>query len=298
MTHQQTSTSPGCFDTPIARLLMFVLLSLLALQLPAQTTRVLIVGDSWAEQQWDDESHNMVFAANGFAFSADGSTTAISGSEAADWIAPGQLQLIADALSNQPVIDTVQLTIGGNDFLNAWRADMTAMEEAALQQQIRDDIQTIIDFILNQDPDIEVILSFYDYPNFVDTLTGVSGLFCGPLFDSMAMPTPSQLNSAAVRFEQTYRQLADNDTRVFHVSHFGQMQFTFGFSDDGINPGDIPLPGDISLPSPTQAMRRTFGVLDCFHLNATGYDVLIQNLVDGYFRHRFQSEVLFSSGFE
>lgn len=277
----------------------YVLLILSSHNVYAQTTRVLIVGDSWAEQQWDDQSHNMVFAANGFSdIVVDGSTTAISGSEAADWVAPDQLQLIANALSDQPDIDTVQLTIGGNDFLNAWRADLTPLQEMLLQQQISFDIQTIIDFILNQDPEIEVILSFYDYPNFVDTLTGISGIFCGPLFDDMAMPSPLQLNTAATQFEQAYSQLAAANPRVFHVSHFGQMQFTFGFPEDGIAPGEIALPGDLSLPSPTQAMRRPFGVLDCFHLSAEGYDVLIQNLFDGYFRQRFSADLIFASGFE
>lgn len=276
-----------------------MLLILLAPNVSAQTTRVLIVGDSWAEQQWDDRSHNMVFAANGFAdIVADGSTTAISGSEAVDWVSPAQLQLISNALSSQPDIDTVQLTIGGNDFLNAWRADMSPTQEMLLQQQISFDIKTIIDFVLDQDPDIEVILSFYDYPNFVDTLTGLSGIFCGPLFDDMAMPSPLQLNTAATQFEQIYSQLADADPRVFHVSHFGLMQFTFGFPDDGIAPGDIALPGDLSLPSPTQAMRTTFGVLDCFHLRAEGYDVLIQNLFDDYFHQRFLADLIFASGFE
>lgn len=264
----------------------------------AQTARVLIVGDSWASQQWDDRAHDMVFSANGFSsLTADGSTTAISGSEAADWVVPDQLALIATALANQPDIDTVQLTIGGNDFLAAWRADMTPMQEMTLQQQISTDIQTIIDFILVQDSRIQIILSFYDFPNFVDTLTGVSGLFCAPLFNSMGQPTPMQLNSAAQRFEQAYTQLAANNSRVFHVSHFGFMQFTFGFPDMGIQPGDIPLPGDISLPSPLEAMRLTFGVSDCFHLRAEGYDVLIQNLFDQYYRQRFE-EFVFTTGFE
>lgn len=264
----------------------------------AQTTRVLIVGDSWAEQQFNDASHDMVFAANGFDdITVDGATTAISGSEAADWVAPDQLNLIATALTAQPDIDTVQLTIGGNDFLAAWRADMTLMEEMDLQQQISNDIQTIIDFILAQDSDIQIILSFYDYPNFVDTLGGISGIFCNPLFNDMAQPTPMQLNSAATRFEEAYSQLAVNNERVFFVSHLGLMQFTYGFPDDGILPGDILPPGNLMLPSPEESMRVTLGVLDCFHLRPEGYDVLIQNLVDNYFMQRF-TEVIFRTGFE
>ncbi|GAB4188506.1 MAG: hypothetical protein Tsb002_14840 [Wenzhouxiangellaceae bacterium] len=264
----------------------------------AQTTRVLIVGDSWAEQQVDDNSHQVVFTANGYPnIRVDGSTTAISGTEAADWVAPGQLTIIGTALATQPDIDTVQLTLGGNDFLAAWRADMTMMEEMALQQQISDDLQIIINFILDQNPDIEIILSFYDYPNFVDTLGGISGIFCNPLFNDMSQPTPTELNSAARRFEDSYTLLAMANERVHHVTHFGQMQFNFGFPDDGIQPGDIPLPGDLSLPTPPAAMRVTLGVLDCFHLRAEGYDLLVQNLFDQYYAQRF-SDTIFASGFE
>ncbi|WP_395377375.1 GDSL-type esterase/lipase family protein [Marinicella sp. W31] len=259
--------------------------------------RVLIVGDSWAEQQWQDQSHNMVFTANGHPdITALGDTTAISGSTAADWIAPTELQRIADALDNNPDIDIVQLTIGGNDFLDAWRADFTPMQTLTLQQQIQTDIQTIVDFILAQDPNIEIILSFYDYPNFVDTIGGFTGIICNNLHTDLAQPTPLELNTAARDFEQAYTQIADNLSRVYHVSHAGSMQNTFGFPDDNILPGDILPPGDLNLPSPVASMRVTFTVVDCFHLGAQGYDVLIQNLYDDYFQEKF--DTIFRTAFD
>ncbi|MCF6299607.1 MAG: SGNH/GDSL hydrolase family protein [Proteobacteria bacterium] len=220
---------------------VLVFLMLFSIQLQAQTTRVLIVGDSWAEQQWTDQVHDVVFDANGYGdTTVNGDSTAISGSEAADWVAPSQLQLIADALDSNLDIDTVQLTIGGNDFLAAWSANMSEPDELLLQQQISANIQTIIDFILLQNADTEVILSFYDYPNFVDTLTGLSGVFCNPLYNDMAQPSPNELNSAATSFEAVYAQLALNNPRVFYVSHLGLMQFNYGFPADGIQPGDLP----------------------------------------------------------
>ncbi len=277
--------------------LVFTCLLILPATLLAQTTRVLIVGDSWAQQQFVDQVHEAVFDVNGFPdIIADGTTTAISGSEAADWVMPDQLQVIDDALDFWPDVDTVQLTIGGNDFLNAWTADMTPMEEMALQQSIGNDINTIIDFILNHDPNLEIILSFYDYPNFVDTLTGLSGIFCSPLHNDMAQPTAEELNLALQRFEAEFAAAATSNPRVHHVSHAGLMQFTFGFPSMGIQPGDLPPPGDVTLPSPVESMRDNFGVTDCFHLRPEGYDVLIQNLFDNYFSNRFDS--IFESGFE
>ena len=263
----------------------------------AAAQRVLIVGDSWADQQWADQAHNMVFAANGHPdITALGDTTTTSGSTAADWIAPTELQRIADALSNNPDIDIVQLTIGGNDFLDVWRADFTPMQELTLQQQIQTDIQTIVDFILAQDPNIEIILSFYDYPNFVDTIGGFTGLICNNLHTDLAQPTPLELNTAARDFELAYAQIAENMSRVYHVSHAGSMQNEFGFPDDNIQPGDILPPGDLNLPSPVESMRVTFSVVDCFHLRAEGYDVLIQNLYDGYFAEKF--DTIFRTAFD
>ncbi len=267
-------------------------------QLAAQTPRVLLVGDSWAQEQWEDGVHDLVFAANGFPdITVDGASTAINGTEAADWARPSDLQMIANALQNQSSIDTVQLTISGNDFLNAWNADMSDAEQDNLKLQIKADLQTVIDFILNQDPKIEIILSFYDHPNFVDTLSGLLGLVCAPLFLDLAQPTPLELNEAAQEFEMSYAQLANNNPRVFYVSHAGLMQFTYGFEDMGILPGDLLPPGDLSLPSPVVAMReRLSGEFDCFHLRPEGYQVIVQNIFDGYYSRRF--DTLFSSGFE
>ncbi len=271
-----------------------LLLMLLSPALEAQTTRVLLVGDSWAEQQWDDQAHAMVFAANGHSHIAvDGTTTAISGSTAAEWNTPSQLQVIADALAAQPDIDTVQLTLGGNDFLDAWNANMTAQQAQQLQQQIVADLDAVVQFILDQRADMEVLLSFYDYPNFDDTLTGISAIFCLPLWNDMAQPTPSELNQAAIDFEQAYGEISAQRGRVRQVSHFGLMQFSYGFPDQGIQPGDLTPPGDLARPSPIEAMRLQ---LDCFHLRPAGYDVLVQNMFDRYYRARFDG--IFRTAFD
>ncbi len=258
---------------------------------------VLIVGDSWAEQQWDDGSHQLVFQAMGFdQVAVFGSATTESGSTAADWNAPGQLALIADQIAAHPEIEIVQITLGGNDFLNQWHVGMSAAQVAALQQQILDDLSSIVGFVLELRPDLEVLLSFYDYPNFVDTLGGLIGLlFCSPLWSDLGQPTPGQLNDAAIVFESGYRPLAGHP-RVFQVSHFGQMQWAFGFPADGIAPGDIQPPGEVSLPSPVASLRSYFGFPDCFHLNASGYDVLVTNLFMHYFETRF--DVVFRSSFQ
>ena len=257
----------------------------------SQTTKVLIVGDSWAQQQWVDGVHDAVFAVNGYSqFVSLGDEVAISGSTAAEWVAPTELQKITDALINNPDIDTVQLTLGGNDFLDQWDTSMTAMEVTNIQNQIMTDLQIVIDHILAQRIDIEVVLSFYDYPNFVDTIGGFTGGFCYDLHQSLGAPTPTELNNMAVSFVTSFASIAATNPKVFYVSHFGLMQNLYGFPDGGIQPGDILPPGDVSLPSPVESMRINFEVVvDCFHLRAEGYDVLVQNLFEQYYLYRFDT---------
>lgn len=263
----------------------------------AQTPRVLLVGDSWAAQQFGDGVHALVFAANGAGqYGVAGAATTDSGSTAAQWATPARLATIEQALLAQPGIDTVQLTIGGNDFLDAWSTSLDPQQVLDLQERIRIDLETVMAFVLSVRPDIEVVLSFYDYPNFRDTLGGLVGaLFCAPLHDDLGQPTAQQINDAATAFEGAYAELAAHP-RVHHVSHAGQMQFAFGFPSEGIPAGQLLPPGDLGRPSPLAAMRN-FGIgRDCFHLSPAGYDVLVQNLYDNYFAVRF--ETIFRSSLE
>lgn len=257
----------------------------------AQTvTRVLIVGDSWAEEQWDDGSHAYVFAQNDLSdFGIYGESTTESGSTAFDWKQAEYLQLVDQALDTYPDIDTVQLTVGGNDFLNVWHTGMTEAEIETLTNAILFDLGLIIDYILSRDPGIEVLLSLYDYPNFRDTLDGLGGWFaCEPRWQDMGQPTPLQLNLAAIDLVESIANIATANQRVHYVDHFGLMQNHYGWPDDGIPPGSIEPPGDINEPSPYDAMRRhAFGLaVDCFHLRPDGYDVIVQNLIDRFLAAR------------
>jgi len=256
---------------------------------------VLLIGDSWAEQQWDDQAHALVFDALGFGqIPVYGAATTESGTTAADWVQPGRLQTIADELAARPDVGIVQVTLGGNDFLDAWSTALDPAQVAALTAGVQADLQLLTDFILDARPDVEILLSFYDYPNFVDTLGGLVGLlFCAPLWSDLGQPSPLQLNTASIALEQAIARLAEQHSRIYHVSHIGQMQSLFGFPDSGIPPGQIQPPGDPSLPSPTEALRLDGA--DCFHLSAEGYDGIVMNQFDGYFETRF--DVIFRTGF-
>ena len=255
----------------------------------SEVVRFLVVGDSWAEEQWLDGSHQRVFASRGLeTVRVSGELTTTSGSTAADWVMPVNLERIRSALDSYPHIDTVQLTVGGNDFLDTWNTGFSEAAFAELIGWIQSDLEVISNFILNQRPEIEIVLSLYDYPNFEDTRNGlIWTLACSGLYNDLGTPSPLELNTAAVAVIDAIETLADANPRIQHVRHLGQAQNAFGLP--GLPPGTIAPPGLIDQPSPAAAMRERFifGGLDCFHFNADAYDVLIDNLVSTRLSDRF-----------
>ncbi|MCB1041658.1 MAG: SGNH/GDSL hydrolase family protein [Acidobacteria bacterium] len=252
--------------------------------------RVLVVGDSWAEFMWNNRTLRNVFVAHGVTDVVEqGAVTAISGSTAVEWATPSYLQLITDELTAYPTVDTVLLSMGGNDFLagqpgGGWYVGMPPSELDLLLNTTIDAIQTVIDHILNLRPSAEIILNLYDYTNFVESLTGPLFILCNGTWQDLGQPTPIQINQAQIDMEQFLVGALVDGISVFHVSHYGAMQFHFGYPSMSILPGTLPPPGDLMLPSPPQAMFLGY---DCFHLNPEGYQVMGENLWQAYFEARY-----------
>lgn len=279
-------------------------LVLAATSASAQTPRVLLVGDSWAEFMWEAESLRDMFDAHGHGdLEERGAVTAISGSEAHEWATtPSMLQSIADELSAYPTIDIVQITLGGNDFINdddggGWYVGMP--DPGALYVSIATDVATVVDYVLGLDPDLRVVLSAYDYPNYVNSLSGFPcALYCCEQNSAMGQPTPSQINAAIVQMVALLEALPEGRPRLEVVGHWGLMQYLYGFPSavPPIPPGSILPPGDLDLPSPPQAMLSLFGTPDCIHLSDTGYDAVAENLWWSYYY--FAIDGIFRDGFE
>ncbi len=261
---------------------------------------VLLVGDSWAKLMYDDGSLATVLGGHGHPeISVLGATTTIDGSTAADWTQASMLQLLDDALAAHPEIDVVVIFLGGNDFLagesgGGWYVGMDPTAETALFDQIRGDLATVVDHLLSLDPNLEILLSSYDYPNFVDTVGGLIGaLVCKPLWDDLGDPTPFEINSTATRMDDVQDAIAAPRPQVATVASWGLMQYLFGYPPLDIPPGALPPPGDPTLPSPTGSLR--WGI-DCFHLSADGYQGIAERLWQLALERRFDG--LFFDGFE
>ena len=215
--------------------------------------------------------------------------------------------MVADLDAN-PTIDTVVLSIGGNDVLagrpdDGWYKDMDLDEpgaEDAFFQRLETDSWTIIDASLAVRPSIESLISSYDYPNFN---TGVWCFLyaCQKRKDiSYSDDDPisdQEINAMMVGVEERRIDWANSDDRVPYDNSMGLMHHYYG---DGVSgPGVLPHPGTTPPgydPFPAgnpllPTLRRNFRTLpDPIHLDEDGYQYKITNQTEAYFFSKFRGE--------
>jgi len=304
---------------------------------PTPTARALLAGDSWAQYMWDDSSHNDLLDKFGHADKRalseslgedpgpgySGSEYAISGSEARQWADTANYPWIANmvaALQANPDVDTLVLSIGGNDILagksgGGWYKDMdldAPGSEEALFARIEADTWQIINAALAVRPDIEVIISGYDYPNF-----NVNIFFCWlyacPKREDLSrdpdndLITDEEINAMMVDVEGRRIGWANSSARVPYDHTMGLMHYFYG-DTAGNGPGALPYPGQTPpdyapfpggnppSPSPRSVFRS---VADPIHLSYDGYQYKITNQIEAYFFPRYRGEPgdpLFSQG--
>ena len=299
------------------------------------TPRLLLAGDSWAQYMWDDGSHNDVFDRFGHAekravsrsLSSDpgpgytGPEYAISGSEARQWVNTASYPWIANmvaALQASPTIDRVLLSIGGNDVLagksgGGWYKNMdldVSGSEAALFEQIHSRTLQIIDAALAVRPDLRVIVSSYDYPNFN---TGVwCFLYACPKRRDLsrdpnnALVTDQELNAMIVGVERDRIAWTNGHPRSDFDDAVGLMHYVYG---DGVSaPLTLPRPGQTPPdynPFPggnplRPSLRSNFrNDADPIHLDVEGYQYKIALETEGIFLPLFRASAaatFFSKG--
>ena len=233
---------------------------LLTASAQAQTPRILVVGDSWTPAM--PSGITSVLNDRGLGeYTAVGGSTTLGGTTAAQWASAPYLALITQELTNNPTIDIVHLSMGGNDFLGA--VPLTPEELADLIDQVFDDIDTVAAHILSIRPNAVVALCSYDYV------------------------ATQAYNDALGQFAETAIARAATNPNYFYINNLGLMHYTYGYPGE-FGPGETPFPGgypdydpvmggDPSLPSPPEALA------DSIHLNAAGYLVLAERCVDEFY---------------
>ncbi|MBL0163220.1 MAG: hypothetical protein IPP82_06150 [Xanthomonadales bacterium] len=289
--------------------------------------RVLLAGDSWAQYMWDDDAHNVIFDKFGMAdhlavsrslgsnpgAGYTGPEYAISGSEAREWVDTANYPWIANvvaALQAVPSIDTVMLSIGGNDVLagksgGGWYKDMdldVAGSEAAFFTRLLDDSTSIANPITAVRPRVDVLLSSYEYPNF--DVGFLCFLYACPKRDDLsrdpdnALISNSELNAMMLNIESRRIDWTNANPRLHFDHGVGEMHYYYG--DGQSAPGVLPRPGQLSpayLPFPAgnpvrPSLRANFrNSADPIHLNADGYLYKVAVQTETRFFPKFRGDV-------
>lgn len=232
----------------------------------AQTQRILLIGDSWADIEWSNRSFQQALQNAGLGQFEENGVIAIGGTTADQWANNGTyLANITTMLTNNPTIDIVFMHMGGNDFLGASPVPTTEGELEVFWDGVFDDIQTVVDHIQTIRPDAKIIWSNYDY--IMDGDGGHLGL--------------QKAGEEAI--ERTAL-----DPNYFYLNTLGLAHATLGVPGEfaagarpmpGGFPGFVPLAGgDLTVPGHSNAFA------DSIHYNATMYVVLAEWAVDQYLR--------------
>lgn len=283
--------------------------------------KVLLAGDSWAQYMGDDATYSPIFAAYGHADKIlvtetvvpdnnpyTGTAYAISGSEAREWANTetyGYIANMVQALEANPTIETVVLSIGGNDILAAksdggWYKDMdldVPGSEQILFNTIEANILTIVDAAKAVRPDIEVLLTSYEYPNFnVGFFT--CWVYACPKRDDLSrdpnndLITDAELNQMMITVETQRQGTVDLEDRLFYDNSIGLMHHVYG--DGNVGPGVLPPPEGTTPYAPggnpeRPALRENFRITgDPIHLDAEAYEYKMKNTMDNYFSDKFR----------
>ena len=268
-------------------------------QMPEARVRVLLFGDSWAGNMWRYQSYQQVFDEFGYPEVLVDGTLAKTAGTAEIWAEAPSLKLLVDKLNDIESIDIVIMSLGGNDLLGNWHDDMDQQEEGKLFQDIKKDLDTIVKLILDVRPDIEILLTGYDYPNFVETVASDKA---GAILQSWvrlgSLPT-SQINFLTVLLEQQKAEIANEYENVYFVQGLGLMQYLYGYPNppeqlgDGFGKEQVSFPGqtppyygpfpggDINYPSPPEALGLNGS--DPIHLSKAGYLAVARNQMQFYF---------------
>lgn len=252
--------------------------------------RLLVLGDSWAFFMGVERSIERALPDHGLA-AVRAAHLGIPGSTVEDWSRPEVLRIMAVVFQLLPTIDTAVVSLGGNDFIDDYEAAMTPAEFETMLDAIQADLETLVDGLRAARPGLRVVITGYDYPNFIESLQSLWNEPNRDRWEDAGRPTPPQVNAAIS--ELGYRQflLAQDRPWAVHLNNFGLMHWIYGYPGRGLAPQTTPLPngpfdaeyfpgGKPAWPSPPEGMIQLGRLYtDSIHLSRGGYDALAQRLV-------------------
>ncbi len=301
--------------------------SLLQAQSCPPTDRILWVGDSWAEIQWDNLILTDVLNQFGFhdkreydddpTGGIDPNQTAISGMTALAAADPGQYNYplrIANTLAAKPEIDIVLISLGGNDMIGGgWFAQGYPTYHnnvVANNTAIVANINTIAQAALAARPDVEVVIYGYDYVGLWEYVLRNIGNLADPIVATWVFtwgnPPAGDFYDDLLDLETRKKALADGDPRIYYINNLGTMQNIHGHDTANWGIGITPRPDGTNFPATpsasivgqgrvgTDRFGEPVGVqiwrsnTDWIHLSDAAYKELLINATTQYFLGKFR----------
>jgi len=251
-----------------------MVLYFLSLAVPASAAipRILLVGDSWPWFMLLNQSFTTALEEEGLSqYEVRGLYTTAPGSTARQWVRPEWLEVLREELERFPTIDIVHLSLGGNDYLRRWRPDMAIVKRDAMFNEVAEDIETVVRFLLDVRPDVRVAICEYDYVNAQRGGTGVA-----------------PLNQAGQILARMKLEMTKKYPRAGYIQTYGLMQHHFGVGEE-LAPGVAPLPGQAPDFDPFPGGNKELGndraaMMDAIHLSPKGYHVLARHCIRTLYR--------------
>lgn len=261
-------------------------------ELMIKKDKILIVGDSWASFPCVYNSMGKMIRDRDPDLQEDNRClrTTKLGVTASDWEATKQHQRVIKFLKNTPRLKYLYVSLGGNDLMRIWNKDFTPAQEMQVMQETTAIIKRILDQYIAVRPDIKIILSGYDYPNF--TPKHKIKLY-REIYERMGSPSPERLNPALVALCQYMARLGDGKN-IFYIQHLGLAQYYDGNEDKGLAPlktlspdkispfsNPLVVGGAVNLPTSKKSMINwLFIIRDAFHLNTRMYRKVMWHTYD------------------
>lgn len=265
-----------------------------------QERKVLLIGDSWAAFMNADQTINHAFNMWGhsnykFISSA---VVAENGADTWDFLDQGKQDAIQNLIDQNPSIEMIHVSIGGNDVLGDWHVSWDAEQTDSLANEVEARLDQIFDFLKSTRVGMRVFWGGYCYTNFEEVIEDIAPAQSAHPFYStwsdMGFPENAVINSILNDFSDSVAVFTDADPDVDFVKATGLLQYVHGqLTPLGVAPGGtyqpftVPLPeGDPAYPSPKTTMRPYGFFIDCFHLSPEAYlDLLSYHMQKFY--HKF-----------
>jgi lysophospholipase L1-like esterase len=255
--------------------------------------RIMLIGDSWAQLMCIDGSFSDALSELGFQYTdINCDTTTRVGTTAEYWTNSGRLKIIETSMSLSKNLETIYISLGGNDIIGYWNKNMTTDEENKNAAIVQSQLLQLIDFIQSKKPNVQIVLSSYDYLNFQYFMAHQQVPGYVDIYNRMGQPTDQELNLANGRFEQIKVEITKLRKNVKYVNNNGLLQYFYGQSQFGVPAQSTQLPGQApeftpflggrpDLPGPSDAFLAVplINFTDPYHLNAGAYKVIAHHIL-------------------